>query len=299
MERADRVPDVTEAPRLGAVPVDLQRLVPEGRPHEPGHDHAVLGALPRADGVEEARDDDVEARLAVVREREELVHRLRVGVRPPALRRRPVDPPVVLGERPLLPMVAVDLGGRGDEHPLAEGVGVLQDELRPAEVRHERAHRLLDDQPHADGGGEVVDDVAAVDELVDGGRVQHRVDDEVEARPVAQVRDVLERAGREVVQHPHLDALVEQELGEVRADEPGSAGHERLGRHERGAYRPLRRRCCDGGGVRYDQSVASTRSPRHRRLRMTGKEGSRQPCSSALQSGPGRSSSSPRTKHVR
>jgi hypothetical protein len=188
----------------------------------------------------------------VVREREELVHRLRVGVRPPALRRRPVDPPVVLRERPLLSMVAVDLGRRGDEDPLAERMGMLEDELRPAQVRDQRANGLFDDQPHTHGCGEVIDDVAAVDELVDGGRVQHRVDDEVEARAIAQVGDVLERARREVVQHPYLEALVEQKLGKVRADEPGPAGHERLGRHERGAYRPLRGRCGDRWGVRYD-----------------------------------------------
>ena len=171
------------------------------------------------------RDDDaVEVVLLVVGEREELVHRLRVGVRPALLRRRPVDPPVGLDERPLLAMVAVDLGGRGDQHALAEAVAVLEHDLGAAQVRDERLHRLLDDQPHADRRGEVVDDVALVDELVDDRPVQHRVDDEVEVRAVAEMLDVVERSGREVVEHPDLVAFVEQQLGEVRADEAGAAG---------------------------------------------------------------------------
>ena len=165
-----------------AVAVDLERLAGERAADEPRDDHAVLAALAGADRVEEPRDDDIEPGLLVMREREELVHGLRVGVRPAALRRRPVDAAVVLGERPLLAVVAVDLGGRGDEDALAEGVRVLEHDLGAAEVGDERPHGLLDDEPHADRGGEVVDDVAAVDELVHDRRREHRVDDEVEAR---------------------------------------------------------------------------------------------------------------------
>jgi hypothetical protein len=70
----------------------------------------------------------------------------------------------------------------------------------------------------------VVDDVTLVDELVHGRPVQDRVDDEVEARPVAKVRDVFERTGGEVVEHPHFVPFVQEQLGEVRADEAGAPG---------------------------------------------------------------------------
>ena len=146
----------------------------------------------------------------MVGEGEELVHGLRVGVRPALLRGRAVDPPVGLDERPLLAMVAVDLRGRRDEHAFAEAVAVLEHDLRSAQVRHERLHRLLDDEPHADRRGQVVDDVALVDELVDDRPVQHRVDDQVEVLAVAEMLDVVQRAGREVVEHPDLVAFIEQ-----------------------------------------------------------------------------------------
>ena len=115
-----------------------------------------------------------------MREREELVHRLRVGVGPTPLRRRPVHAARLLCERRLVPVVAVDLGRGRDEHALPEAVAVLEHDLRALEVGHERVHRLLDDQPHAHGRSEVVDDVALVDELVDDSAVEHGIDDEME-----------------------------------------------------------------------------------------------------------------------
>ena len=75
----------------------------------------------------------------------------------------------VLPERRLVAVVAVDLGRGGDQHALAEAVAVLEHDFRAFEVRDERVHGLLDDQPDADGGGEVIDDIALVHELVDDG----------------------------------------------------------------------------------------------------------------------------------
>ena len=72
-------------------------------PTKRGIDHPVLAALTRADGVEEPGDDAVEAALLVEGEREELVHRLRVGVEPAALassgRRRAGRPPTAAAPR--------------------------------------------------------------------------------------------------------------------------------------------------------------------------------------------------------
>ena len=204
---------------------------------EPRDDHAVLAALARPDGVEEADDHAVEPALGVVGEREELVHRLRVGIGPAPLRGRPVDAPRGLLERKLFAMVAVDLRGRGDEDALAELGAVLEHDLRPLQVRDERVHRLLDDQPHADGGRQVVDDVALVDELVDDRRREHRIDDEVEALVPAKVLDIRERAGGEVVEGVDLDVGLEQQIAQMGADEAGAAGDQRLRRHGR-AYVP-------------------------------------------------------------
>ena len=81
-ERADRVLHVAEAARLRAVAVDLERVACKRRLNEAGNDHAVLPALARPDRVEEAHDHAVEPALLVVGERQELVERLRLRVRP-------------------------------------------------------------------------------------------------------------------------------------------------------------------------------------------------------------------------
>ena len=121
-------------------------------------------------------------------------------------------------------MIAVDLGAGRDQHRLLEPRAVLEHVLGALHVRQQRAAGLLDDQADADGRGQVVHDVAAVHELADDGLREHRVDDEVEALAVAELSDVRLLARREVVEGEDLETLVEQELGQVRADEAGPAG---------------------------------------------------------------------------
>src|SRR4051794_23398550 len=226
-ERADRVLHMAEAARLRAVAVNLDRASREGRTDEARDHHSVLAALPRADGVEEAGDDAVESALLVIGECQKLVERLRLGIRPATRRRRPVQTAALLVERLGLAAVAVYLGGRSDEHALAEAIAVLQHVLRPLDVRDECVHRLLDDQPYADGGCEVEDDVAAMHELVDDRRLQHGVDDQMEVAALAEMRDVPLGARREIVECEDLPAVAEEEPREVRADEAGAARDER------------------------------------------------------------------------
>ena len=120
-------------------------------------------------------------------------------------------------------------------------------------------HRLLDDQADADGGGQVVDDVALVDELADDRRREHGLDDEVEVRrDRGRCATFASRPGGDVVQRPDLAAVVEQQLGEMRADEAGAAGDQRLSRHTRrrvprSAGEPGRVR--PHGDVGYDQTA--------------------------------------------
>ena len=121
--------------------------------------------------------------LLVVREREELVDRLRLRVEPPPRRRRAVHAPALLVERLRLAPVAVDLRGRGDEHALAEAVAVVEDDLGALDVRDERAHGLLDDEPHADRRARDGRRRRNVHELVHDRRLEHRVDDEMEVAP--------------------------------------------------------------------------------------------------------------------
>ena len=215
---------MAEAPRLAAVAVDLERLSGQSALHEARDDVPVAAVLPRPDGVEEARDHAAQAALVAKRQGEELVERLRVGVRPALRGRRPVDPLRVLLEQDVFRMVAVDLGARRDQHRLLEARAVLEHVLCALHVREQCAARLLDDQAHADGRGQVVDDVASVHELADDRLRENRVDDEVEPLALAEMEDVRLVARREVVEGEDLTTLVEEKLGEVRADEAGTAG---------------------------------------------------------------------------
>src|SRR5215208_581707 len=219
---------MTEGTGLHAVAVDLARRTGERALDETRDHHPVLAGLLRPDGVEQSDDHAVKPPLLVEAEREELVDRLRVRVQPAALAHRAVDATIVLRQRAFLAVIAVHLGARRDEHALVELVAVLEDRLGAADVRDHRVHRLLDDQPHADRGSEVVHDVALVDELADDRGRQHRVNDEVEPRPVAQLLDVAMSPGREIVEDVDLLTLLEQLLGEVGADEAGTACDQRL-----------------------------------------------------------------------
>ena len=157
---------MAEAPRLRPVAEDLDRLAVERGGHEARNDHAVLTALTRPDGVEQAHDHAVEPALLVVREGEKLVERLRLRIRPAPCGGRPVHPLALFAECLGLAPVAVHLGRGRDEHALAEAMTVIEHLFGPLDVRDERVHGLLDDQPDADGCSEMEDDVAAMHELV-------------------------------------------------------------------------------------------------------------------------------------
>src|SRR5262249_6471475 len=101
-------------------------------------------------------------------------------------------------------------------------VRVLEDDLGAMHVGFDRVHRLLDDQLPSDGGGEMKDDVAAVDELRQERLVVHRVDEGLEPGASLEVRDVVDRTGREGVENEDLVAVVQQRLGQMGADEPGA-----------------------------------------------------------------------------
>ena len=67
------------------------------------------------------------------------------------------------------------------------------------------------------------DDLDAADGVVDALVAAELALDDLDVEPV----EVRARAGREVVEHAHLVAALEQRAHEVRADEAGAAGDER------------------------------------------------------------------------
>ena len=73
-------------------------------------------------------------------------------------------------------------------------------DLRTADVRGERAERLVDNELDADRGGKMDDDVAAVRELVDLQVVEDRADDQLTTRVIDDVAQIRCIAGGKVVE---------------------------------------------------------------------------------------------------
>src|SRR5207302_511765 len=99
-------------------------------------------------------------------------------------------------------------------------------DLGEADVGLDGADRRLDDQLDADGGGEVVDLVAAVDELGHQVMVGAGVDGVVEAIVGLEVPDVVDTSGRQIVDDVDLVTAAQKLLRQVRANESGAAGDE-------------------------------------------------------------------------
>ena len=70
------------------------------------------------------------------------------------------------------------------------------------------------------------DDVAVVDQLGEHRLVADRVDRVVEARVFGELLDVVDAAGREIVDDEDLVAARDAGVGEMRADESRAAGDE-------------------------------------------------------------------------
>jgi hypothetical protein len=73
------------------------------------------------------------------------------------------------------------------------------------------------------------DDVDAAHGLVDHLRVIEIALRELDAAGLDVRTDVVEPPAREVVHHPHLRALRDERVHQVRSDERRASGHENLG----------------------------------------------------------------------
>src|SRR2546430_14555290 len=244
MEPPDQVVHVTEATSLRTVAEHRERLVLEGLAHEGWDRTPVVRPHSRPVRIEDANDRGIHALLAVVRHRHCLAVALRLVI--DAARADRVDvPPVALRLRMHL-RVAVDLARRGEQEAGALPLRQTERVMRPVRADLQRVERLAQVVDRACERGEVVDEI---DGPVDLDRVDDVVIEEDEI-VVAQMLQIFERAGLEVVHADDAEALLEQVLAEMRAEEPGPAGDDRHG-HGRdviqgagGLTQPLRRATC-------------------------------------------------------
>jgi hypothetical protein len=124
--------------------------------------------------------------------------------------------------------VAVDLARRGEQEARALELCEAERVVRSVRARLQRVQR----HPHVVDGarerGEMEDEV---DRLLDGEVLDHVVV-HVAERVVAEMLDVRERGGLQVVEADHAVAALEQRLAEVGSEEARAAGDER-GWHRR------------------------------------------------------------------
>jgi hypothetical protein len=143
----------------------------------------------------------------VVRQKQELIHRLGNGVVPSAFGGRPVDDVIVLAEGNA-DALAVHLARRGDEDATAKLRCRAQCHLAPYDVRFDRADRIVDDELHADRGREVINHIDTRDDALELRILGKVADDILEAAAAEAASQVLHAARGEIV--PDNDLLPER-----------------------------------------------------------------------------------------
>ena len=219
--------DVAERPRLTAVAEHRDRPVGQRLAQERGDRTAVVRAHPAAVSVEDPHDRRVDALLTVVGHRQRLGVPLRLVVHPSRADRVDVAP-VRLPLRMLL-RIAVDLARRRDQKARALGLGQPERVMGAVGADLQRVQRQAQVVDRRGGRGEVVDEV---DGLVDEVRLDDVHADVHEQVGVADVLDVGQRAGLEVVHADHAVAAREQLVAQMRSEETGAAGDQAGGHGE-------------------------------------------------------------------
>lgn len=102
---------------------------------------------------------------------------------------------------------------------------LVEEELCGIDVSVDGLGRLLGDQSHADGGGQVVDRIDIVAGFLHtGGFAEVGVDD-AEVGIGFEVFEIPAVARAEIVDHDDMIASLKKMFGKVRADEAAAAGN--------------------------------------------------------------------------
>ncbi len=218
----DEIGDVLKRTRLCAVTKDSDGRTGQGLAHERGNRAPVLEPHARPERVEDPNDARIDPVIAVVCHRDRFAEALGFVVHAPRPNRIDVSPVVLalgMHER-----VAVHLGSRGEQEPRALSLRDAEGIVGTERADLQRLNRQLQIVEGRRGTREVQDPVEVTVEANVLGDV---VLDEREAGPRLHGREVLPGSGDEVVHTDDVPALAEEELTEVRADEPRSARDER------------------------------------------------------------------------
>jgi hypothetical protein len=95
-------------------------------------------------------------------------------------------------------------------------------------VRLDGPNRTLDDELDADGGGEMNNDVTPVHELRENRQISDGIDRVSKSLMLFEMGDVFDAAGGQVINDMHVVPSCQICVGQMRSDEPRSAGNEDL-----------------------------------------------------------------------
>jgi hypothetical protein len=228
---ADQIVHVGERARLAAVAEDRDRATAQCLAQERRNRPPVMRAHTTAVGVEDPHDRRVDTLLAVIGHRQGL--RIALGLVVDAAGADRVDvTPVVLRLR-MHERIAVDLAGRCRQETRPLDLGEAERVVSSIGAHLERVQRQPQVVDRRGRRGEVVDEVDRLLDEVLVGDVEIQIG---EALDVADVRDVAQRPGLEVVHADHAVASREQLVAEMRTEKSGAAGY-KAGGHDPEGYR--------------------------------------------------------------
>ena len=102
----------------------------------------------------------------------------------------------------------------------------LHDDLAAPHIRREAPQGLLNDQPHANGCGQMDDRFALVHEFIHDGFIGDGPLHEPEVRVVARRVEITEMPGRQVVDDGDLLAISQERVDKVGTNETCSSGYQ-------------------------------------------------------------------------
>ena len=214
-----QVVHIAEGPGLPAVAGQCEGPAEQRLDDEIGH-HAPIGRVhPGAVGVEDARDPDIDAVLAVVVEKQRLGAALAFVIAGAGADRVHIAPVVLLlrvGQR-----VAIHLAGRGLENARAAAPGEIEHVDGAVHGGLHGLHGVVLVVDRARRAGEVEDAVH-----LQAQRLRHIVADELEIRLAQKMGDIRLGAGEQVVEADDIRALGHQAFAKMRTDESRPSGNE-------------------------------------------------------------------------
>src|SRR5713226_8360070 len=221
-ETFNGVTHIAEAARLLSAAVDVDGGVVQGGLDEIGEHHSIAAGLPRANGIEQANDNDGQLFFLPIGKSEKLIERLGGRVTPAALCGGAEHKVGIFVERNV-GVLAVDFRGGGGENELLFLAGGFEDQLRAVYVGLDGLDGAFDDEFDADGGGKMDDDIGIINEFGEQLAILDVVQVILHAFGRLEMADVFDAAGGEVVEQSDAVAAVEQSLREVRTNKAGAA----------------------------------------------------------------------------